>query len=78
MLYVMNNDILFHVGKAIQINIWDKPLIFFLVLFLKKKIIKWAAGVCVSECVCVCVCVCVCLNVCVSVYNFGPPYQFTY
>ena len=27
--------------------------VFFLVLFLKKKDIKWAAGVCVCVCVCV-------------------------
>ena len=47
-------------------------IVFSLVSFLKKKkrLIKWAAGVCV--CVSVCVCVCVCLYVCVFVYSFGP------
>ena len=40
-----------------------------------KRLIKWAAGVCVSVCVCVCVCVCMCVcTILVPPNNFQTNY----
>ena len=68
------NQLVQQLSYATDIKL-KKYIFFSLVSFLKKKkrLIKWAAGVCVCLCVCVSVCVCVC-TILVPPINFQTSY----